>query len=209
MSKSSLNQRELDQINDAVVLYEEKKNLFETLAKSLVVNLGENKELSPYIHFMKFRIKESDSLQEKLKRKAIKRKAIKRKHGGKKPNINRNNLFTEITDLAGIRILHLHTDQLQEINRIILSVLEEHRYFLIDGPKAICWDVEYKNLFKKFGISAVTRKTMYTSVHYIIKANQKNNITAELQVRTLMEEVWGEVSHQVNYPEESKDSVMS
>ena len=93
---------------------------------------------------------------------------------------------------------------MREINRIILSVLEKQQYFVIEGPKAVCWDVEYKNLFKKFGISAVTRESMYISVHYIIKANQKSYITAELQVRTLMEEVWGEVSHQVNYPDKSK-----
>lgn len=38
-----------------------------------------------------------------------------------------------------------------------------------------------------------------------IRANQKTKVTCELQVRTLMDEVWGEVSHRVNfnYPSES------
>ena len=198
MSEFSLNQRELDQINDAVALYEDKKEVFETFAKSLIGALEEKKELSEFIHFMKFRIKEPDNLREKLKRKAI-----EKKRDGKKPNINRNNLFTKITDFAGIRILHLHTEQLREINRIILSVLEENRYFLSEGPKAVCWDVEYEEIFGEFGITTEARETMYTSVHYIIKAKEKSDITAELQIRTLMDEVWGEVSHQVNYPEES------
>ena len=44
---------------------------------------------------------------------------------------------------------------------------------------------------------------MYTTVHYVIGANQRTRIACELQVRTLMDEVWGEVSHRVNYPNDS------
>ena len=44
---------------------------------------------------------------------------------------------------------------------------------------------------------------MYTSVHYVVEANQRQKITCEIQVRTLMDEVWGEVSHRVNYPMQS------
>lgn len=40
-------------------------------------------------------------------------------------------------------------------------------------------------------------------MHYDIVANQRTGIACELQVRSLMDEVWGEVSHRVNYPEES------
>ena len=198
MSKFRLNQKEVKQINDAVALFESEKDVFEKFANALTDHLTENSELSPYIHFIKSRVKDSDHL-----RKKIERKALERKCSGKKPNIDKNNIFTEITDFAGVRILYLHTEQINEINRIILSILEKQKYPLIEGPNAVCWDVEYEKIFEKFGISAVTSETMYTSVHYIIKANQMNYITAELQVRTLMDEVWGEVSHQVNYPEES------
>jgi putative GTP pyrophosphokinase len=38
-------------------------------------------------------------------------------------------------------------------------------------------------------------------VHYVLKPNRK--ATSELQVRTLLEEVWGEVDHELNYPHES------
>ncbi len=198
MSKVKLNQREHKQINDAVALFESEKNLFVQFAEGLIDHLGTNDELSPYIHFIKYRVKDPDHL-----RKKIERKALERKRNNKKPNIDKNNLFTEITDLTGVRILHLHTEQIQEINRIILSIVQKNQYILVEGPTATCWDVEYKNLFEEIGISAHTQESMYISVHYIIKANSENNITAELQVRTLMEEVWGEVSHRVNYPDES------
>src|SRR4029077_5093148 len=54
--------------------------------------------------------------------------------------------------------------------------------------------------FEKIGIETVSRDSMYTSVHYVIEPSQKTKVRCELQVRTLMEEVWGEVSHKVNYP---------
>jgi putative GTP pyrophosphokinase len=37
----------------------------------------------------------------------------------------------------------------------------------------------------------------------VLKPNRKTPITCELQVRTLLEEVWGEVDHEMNYPHES------
>ena len=38
------------------------------------------------------------------------------------------------------------------------------------------------------------------SVHYVVQPNSRTELTCEIQVRTLMEEVWGEVDHQINYP---------
>ena len=198
MREPKLTKKELQKINTCVDFFESKILLFDTFAKSLAFHLEENKELSPYILFIKYRVKDVDRLREK-----IKKKALEQKRNGKILNINPDNLFTEIPDLAGVRILHLHTEQIQEINPIVLSILEEHQYSLIDGPNAICWDVEYEKIFQDFGIQTDTRESMYTSVHYIIEANQKTKITAELQIRTLMDEVWGEVSHRVDYPNKS------
>jgi len=48
---------------------------------------------------------------------------------------------------------------------------------------------------------------MYTSVHYVVESNSSTRATCEIQVRTLAEELWGEVDHTMNYPHES--SVLS
>ncbi len=198
MASHSLNGKERRQIAEAVECFSKQRHLFEVFAKSLTVHLGENKELAPYLHFMKYRVKEPEHLRRKLELMAVKAKSE-----GRTSRITAANLFTRIFDLAGVRILHLHTEQIREINPIILSILREHQYRLIEGPKAACWDVEYEDLYNGFGIKTHRRNSMYTSVHYIIEANQQTKITAELQVRTLMEEVWSEVSHRVNYPDES------
>jgi putative GTP pyrophosphokinase len=45
---------------------------------------------------------------------------------------------------------------------------------------------------------------MYTSVHYVVASNSRTTVTCEIQVRTLMEEVWGEVDHSINYPHKTE-----
>jgi ppGpp synthetase/RelA/SpoT-type nucleotidyltranferase len=42
------------------------------------------------------------------------------------------------------------------------------------------------------------------SVHYVL-AWGRNVKTCEIQVRTLSEEVWGEIDHSINYPHPIKD----
>jgi len=144
---------------------------------------------------MKYRLKEPQHLREKLIRKAMQGEII-----------DKSRLFGKITDLAGIRIIHLHTSQMEAMHQAILAILEEQQLRLVGKPSANCWDVEYESIFSSFGIRPRRRGSMYTTVHYVIRANQKTKVTCEVQVRTLMDEVWGEVSHRVNYPTESPSS---
>ncbi len=169
------------------------RHLFEAVAKSLMACLTEDPELAGFIHFVKYRIKEVESLRAKLNRLHISGRDV----------VDASNLFRRVSDLAGIRVIHLHTDQLIRIHPIILRILNEHQYALAGEAVAYCWDVEYEEFFKGIGIRTEHRPSMYTTVHYDIVANQRTGIACELQVRSLMDEVWGEVSHRVNYPQES------
>ena len=46
----------------------------------------------------------------------------------------------------------------------------------------------------------------YRSVHYLLKSLPGKRVhIAELQVRTLFEEGWSEIDHQVRYPRLSRD----
>jgi putative GTP pyrophosphokinase len=49
----------------------------------------------------------------------------------------------------------------------------------------------------------------YTSVHYLIQPSRGSELTCELQVRTVAEELWGEVSHKLNYPEPTTSLAMT
>lgn len=195
MAAPKLTKAERDEIEAAVAHFVQNRDRFSIVAKSLNLHLRENHRLAKYIHFIKHRVKEPENLREKLIRKAV-----DAKKKGRKPSISAANLFRKVTDLAGVRILHLHTEQIREMSAIITDIFDEHRYEVIEGPTAICWDREYEELFRTLGVKPQSRASMYTSVHYIVKPKQRTLITAELQVRTLMEEVWGEVSHRVKYP---------
>lgn len=199
--KVTVTKRDEARIDRAVACFAQKHYLFDTLALSLVGHLTAHPELGRLIHFIKWRVKEESSLREKLKRKLIENKRRPREE--RESPIDETNILDRVVDLAGVRILHLHTEQMRNMHHLIMSVLDEHRYTLKAAPTANCWDVEYENLFREFGISTVSRESMYTTVHYDVVANQRTRLTCELQVRSLMDEVWSEVSHQVNYPRES------
>jgi ppGpp synthetase/RelA/SpoT-type nucleotidyltranferase len=199
MPKYNLSKPVIKRIDNAVAYFISKQNDFRTLAETLCSNLTADDSLRPLIHSMKSRVKDPEHLKDKLKRKAD--DDLKK---GKKITISDKTIFKEVEDLAGVRLLHLHTKQLAGIHPSIMRILDEHKYRIIKKPVAYTWDIENEQFFNSIGLKPVHRHSMYTSVHYIIKANRRTEMRCELQVRTLMEEVWGEVSHIINYPHETK-----
>ncbi len=193
---SALTPSDRKEINAALKLFRDpdRQNLLEQSARNLMTALRDDPTLEPYVHFIKYRVKGADSLKQKLVDKALARRAK-----GGVPNISADNLFTKIGDLAAVRILHLHTDQIDPMAKAIAKVFDRYAYNVKEGPTAIVWDQEYRELYKSFGIATQTRNSMYTSVHYVVQAVTNPPILVELQVRTLMEEVWGEVDHRVRY----------
>jgi putative GTP pyrophosphokinase len=148
------------------------------------------------------RIKDRDHLQDKLLRKMRECEKEARPF-----DITADNLHVKINDLAGIRILHLHTAQAKEIDKHLTDLLKSCGYKFHEGPVAKTWDIEYEKTFKDMGFKTKRSENLYTSVHYVISDQVPGlKMTCELQVRTLTEETWGEVDHQLNYPHKT-DSV--
>jgi putative GTP pyrophosphokinase len=175
------------------------KHLISTFLNSLIGYIKESHSLQNAIHSMRFRIKDPSHLADKLVRKL--RKATET---GEEFDITTANLFTKITDLAEIRLLHLHTTQVAEINRHLKEIIQEQPIKLLEGPRARTWDDEYRAFFRALQIETQDSETMYTSVHYVVASKSSTTITCEIQVRTLMEEVWGEVDHAINYPHKNE-----
>jgi ppGpp synthetase/RelA/SpoT-type nucleotidyltranferase len=192
MSERQLTENENSEVEAAVNKYQEHRHLFESFAGSLMNYFSSDATLKPYIHFIKYRTKDPDHLRKKLIRKCLSGELV--------PAAG---LFERITDLAGVRIIHLHTDQLRAMHPAILQVLHEYVCDFVEAPTANCWDSEFESIFQSLQIETRSRASMYTTVHYVVRANQRTPISCEIQVRTLMDEVWGEVSHRVNYPEPS------
>lgn len=188
-------------IKSLVDRYRDKKQqqLLQTFQKSVLVAINESADLMQLTHTIRSRIKDPDHLRNKLLRKMA-----KCEEKGTEFDITPQNLFTAVTDLAGIRILHLHTKQVKEIDGHLKSIIAEQGLGLLEGPFARTWDDEYRKLFESFGFETQPSERMYTSVHYVLTDKAQGSFTCEIQVRTLMEEVWGEVDHTMNYPTPSK-----
>ncbi len=191
--------RQCRDIDAMVQRFVERRDTYAHLAKTVHMLLSEHSRLRPHIHSVKYRVKDPDHLKRKLTQKAAQARAF-----GRRFDITLENLFQRIGDLAGVRILHLNTTQMEEIDRAIRSILGDERYRIVEGPIANTWDDEYREYFRRIKIRTTPRPSMYTSVHYVIESGARSSPRCELQVRTLVEEVWGEVSHTVNYPEETK-----
>jgi putative GTP pyrophosphokinase len=146
-------------------------------------------KVAPVVHSVKSRLKDPQHLAEKIRRKM---------EDGR--TINSDNLFSEITDLIGVRILHLYQEQITVINSAIHTKVSSGDWVFVEEPKALTWDPESIDFYRALGIKTEIRPSLYTSIHYVIKPNNSNIICCEIQVRTLFEEIWGEIDHVINYP---------
>ncbi len=141
------------------------------------------------IHSLKARVKDRVHLKGKLERKYA---------GGE--STDDINLFDNVTDLAGVRVIHLYQDQFRHIHNAIMDNVNGKNWVLGEKPKAYTWDPESKLFFEKFDLDIELKDTYYTSIHYLVKPHKEFPFYCEIQVRTLFEEIWGEIDHSVNYP---------
>lgn len=198
MTPTTLSPEGDETVTDLVAYFEEKYAVFEAFEKQLR-GVAEHASLRPHIHSLKTRIKDPGHLRDKLRRKIAAAAA-----GGPAFACTREDLFSKVTDLVGVRLLHLHTTQIVKIHPLLLSIFEESSLGVTESF-ARTWDLESKELFKRLGIPTQDSPSYYTSVHYVVSTmNPKHLRTAEFQVRTLAEEIWGEVDHAINYPEKSQ-----
>ncbi|MES3152401.1 RelA/SpoT domain-containing protein [Sphingomonas faeni] len=146
------------------------------------------------VHSYKSRLKDREHLRTKLARK--------RSQGNP---VLPEDLFRRVTDLAGVRIIHLFQEHFSQIDRLIRRKVDAGDWVLGERAKAYTWDPETAEYFRGFDLDVMQKPTSYTSVHYLIRPREDSPICCEVQVRTLFEEIWGEVDHQINYPVPTKN----
>ncbi len=150
--------------------------------EQLLVAIKGSNELRKHVHSIRSRLKDRDHLIEKLERKLRKCKV-----DGREFPITPRNLLERVNDLVGVRLLHLHTRQFTDIDRALRGYLMKISFELIEEPFARTWDDESRRFFKECNIQTQDSPSMYTSVHYVISSASRTVVTAEIQVRTLME----------------------
>lgn len=194
ITKPTLSKTERRRVDELVAHFEANRHQFDRIVGELNAAFTTSPALKPLVHSLKWRIKEPGHLRDKLIRKWL-----GRKKDGLNFDIEPRNLFQKINDLVGFRLLHLYTRQMERLNAALIQSLSEG-YKLVEGPSARTWDDESRNYFEGIGISTEASERMYTSVHYVFETRSPTKFTCEIQVRTLAEELWGEVDHSFNYP---------
>jgi GTP pyrophosphokinase len=148
------------------------------------------------VHSLKVRVKDPEHLIEKI---------IRKKVGNPAREINLDNYKTEITDLVGVRALHLFKDDWEQIHKAIVPIWELH-----EQPTAYIRDGDYEACFEENGCTIIQHKAGYRSVHYLVKSQASKQLyIAEIQVRTLFEEGWSEIDHRMRYPYDLNNLILS
>lgn len=191
----SISVPERAKIDALIQAYEQQTTPIGLFRDQFLLALTASSRLSKHVHSLRSRLKHRDHLRDKLERKLLKCKVV-----GQPFDITTTNLTLKINDLVGIRVLHLYTRQIREIDAALREIFHDGQYELLEGPFARTWDDESREYFRECGIQTQDSPSLYTSVHYVIGSASRARVTAEIQVRTLMEEVWGEVDHELNYP---------
>ena len=144
----------------------------------------------PMVHSVKSRIKEPNRLIEKIIRKTGDRKL----KYGKDFQFNLDNYKNEINDLIGIRVIHIFKDQWQDIHEFITKTWK------VIEVTANVREGDNTKKFEELNIEVRSRISGYRSVHYLVEFYPTNEkVIAEIQVRTIFEEGYGEIDHRLRY----------
>jgi ppGpp synthetase/RelA/SpoT-type nucleotidyltranferase len=105
---------------------------------------------------------------------------------------------TSITDLIGIRALHLFKNDWGPIHEFVLETWRLHEdpiaYYREEDPKPSMQGLSDPKPIEKL------HEFGHRSIHYVIKSQPARSVhLAELQVRTLFEEGWSEIDHRIRY----------
>ncbi len=150
------------------------------------------------VHSIKYRLKEDEHLLEKIIRKTL---------ADPERKIRPDNYRAEITDLVGIRALHLFKEDWMAVHEYIQTTweLSERPIAYVragDSDKIVAYyrqnDCEVRE--HRFG---------YRSVHYLIESKpEREKYIIEIQARTVFEEGWGEIDHVISYPYQQENELL-
>lgn len=151
------------------------------------------------VHSVRWRVKDPEHLLEKIIRKQCEDKPAK-----KYLSISVDNYHRIVSDLVGVRALHLFKDDVFEIHQKVTKMWD-----LGEKPVSYIREGDPEDLvsaFKRCGITPKVHPAGYRSVHYVLKMKPGlAEILVEVQVRTIFEEAWSEIDHRVRYPNFSEN----
>lgn len=197
ISKENFKNTELDWnvLKEIFIDFNQNKHIYEPAAKDIVERLITLKT----VHSVKYRIKDAEHLIEKI---------IRKKLEDPERDYTPDNYSEKIDDIIGVRALHLYKSGWEEIGDFISET-----WSLKGNPTANIRkgdSDEIQDIFSAKGYDIKEHKFGYRSIHYIIETSPtKNKFTSELQVRTIFEEAWSEIDHDIRYPYEIDNPILN
>lgn len=141
------------------------------------------------VHSIRARIKDAEHLIEKI---------IRKQKGESEFLFTVGNYRQLITDIIGMRAIHLYKEDWLPIHSFISKQWDLHEQPTANVREGDVLIEEYK----KHGCQIRSQQFGYRSVHYVAKIPLRKDETAlaEIQVRTIFEEGWSEMDHDLRYP---------
>ena len=151
------------------------------------------------VHSFSIRLKEPEHLIEKIIRKKLEDSSL---------DFSVENYRTNITDLIGIRALHLFKEDWIQIHDFITGKWELREKPIANIRKG---DSEsFVNEFKEKGCEIKEHRFGYRSIHYLVQSQPARDLhLAEIQVRTIFEDGWSEIDHRIRYPYDVDNPILS
>ena len=152
------------------------------------------------VHSVRWRVKDPEHVLEKIIRKKSDPDTAE-----KYADLDEYNYYKIITDLIGVRALHLFKQDCLEIHSQIINrwvFSEEVISYIREGDLNELTEALEERLIK-----SKIHPAGYRSIHYVLKSQPGlREIFVEVQVRTVFEEAWSEIDHSVRYPNFSNNS---
>ena len=165
------------------------------------------------IHSYRYRTKDVWHLLEKVVRK-------KKENPEKFAKLDHTNFYKYVTDLIGIRVFFLYREDWIHFHRYITKRFENDpaqyirdrlqdfdedpsHYYIAERPKAYKRTGDSK-IYNSKEIEIITTG-IYRSLHYTVKYK---GYYVEIQGRTLFEEGWSEIDHDIVYKEAEDDEML-
>lgn len=173
-------------LNEIYIDFNKYRDNYDTQAGFIANTLRTHKK----IHSVKARVKDTERLIEKIIRKTPNRK----EKYGSDFKFTVDNYKNEINDLIGVRAIHIFKEDWEDIHTFILKTWN------VIEITANVREGDDTKIFEELNIQIQSRKSGYRSVHYLIEFFPTNQqVIAEIQVRTIFEEGYGEIDHQLRY----------
>ena len=166
------------------------------------------------IHSYRYRTKDVGHLLEKIIRK-------RKENPEKFAALDHTNFHKFVTDLIGIRVFFLYREDWTHFHRYITTRFENNpSQYIVDRLADFDDDADHYYLaekpkvYKRGGDSRIYDESeidiitggIYRSLHYIVKYK---GYYVEIQGRTLFEEGWSEIDHDIVYPYYKDDEMLN